>query len=74
MANLFFLLISAAMGTMDGILPGQLLVDAQAAVVEIDAVAEDRQLIKLPNLQFELAIKPMCGAAGRPAGCRGSVG
>jgi len=65
MANLFFLLISAAMGTMDGILPGQLLVDAQAAVVEIDAVAEDRQLIKLPNLQFELAIKPMCGAAGR---------
>jgi hypothetical protein len=65
MANLFFLLISAAMGTIDGILPEQLLVDAQAAIVEIDAVAEDRQLIKLPNLQFELAIKPMCGAAGR---------
>jgi hypothetical protein len=65
MANLFFFLVSAAMGTMDGILPGQLLVDAQAAVVEIDAVAEDRQLIKLPNLQFELAIRPTCGAAGR---------
>ena len=65
MANLFFLLISAAMGTIDGILPEQLLVDAQAAIVEIDAVSEDRQLIKLPNLQFELAIKPMCGAAGR---------
>ena len=65
MANLFFLLISAAMGTMDGILPGQLLVDAQAVVVEIDAVAEDRQLINLPNLQFELAIKPTCAAAGR---------
>jgi hypothetical protein len=65
MANLFFLFISTAMGTIDGILPEQLLVDAQAAIVEIDAVAEDRQLIKLPNLHFELAIKPMCGAAGR---------
>jgi len=65
MANVLFLLIGAAMGTMDGVLPGQLLVEAQAAVVEIDAVADDRQLIKLPNLQFDLAIKPMCGAAGR---------
>jgi hypothetical protein len=65
MDNLFFLLIGAAVGTIDGILPEQLLVDAQAAIVQIDAVSEDRQLIKLPNLQFELAIKPLCGAAGR---------
>lgn len=65
MASLFLLLISVAMGTIDGVSPEHLLVHAQAAVVEIDAVAEDRQLIELPNLQFELAIKPMCGAAGR---------
>jgi hypothetical protein len=64
MAKLLFLLISAAMGTTDGILPEHLLVDAQAAVVELDAVADDRQLIRLPNLQFELSLKPMCGAAG----------
>jgi len=65
MGNLLFLLISAAMGTLNGISPAQLLVDAQAATVEIDAVAEDRELIELPNLRFELAIKPMCGATGR---------
>ena len=65
MVKLFFLLVSAAMGTTEGIIPEHLLVDAQAAVVEVDAAADDHQLIRLPDLQFELAIKPMCGAAGR---------
>ena len=65
MANLFFLIFGAAVGTVDGILPERLLVDAQAAVVEIDPVPNDRQLIRLPNLQFALAIEPLCGATGR---------
>ena len=67
MVKLFFLMVSAAMGTTEGIVPEHLLVDAQAAVVEVDAGADDHQLIRLPDLQFELAIKPMCGAAGRVA-------
>jgi hypothetical protein len=65
MDMLFFLIIGAAVGTVDDVLPERLLVDAQAAVVEIDAVANDRQLIRLPSLQFALAIKPLCGATGR---------
>jgi hypothetical protein len=65
MAKLFFLIIGAAVGTIDGTLPERLLVDAQAAVVEIDPSADDRKLIKLPNLQFPLTIQPLCGATGR---------
>ncbi len=65
MTNLFFFLITAATSAPDGNLPGQLLVDTQAAVIEIDAVAGNRQLITLPSLRFELAIRAICGAAGR---------
>jgi len=65
MAKLFFLIIGAAAGTVSSILPERLLVDAQAAVVEIEPVANDRQLIALPNLEFSMAIDPQCGATSR---------
>jgi len=54
-----FLLFGATMGVVDGYLPGRLLVDAQAAVVEIDPISNNRQLINLPMLQFPLALEPL---------------
>jgi len=60
-----FLLFGATMGVVDGYLPGRLLVDAQAAVVEIDPISNNRQLINLPMLQFPLALEPLCGSTAR---------
>ena len=60
-----FLLIGTTMGIADGYLPGRLLVDAQAAVVEIDPISNNRQLINLPMLQFPLALEPLCGSIAR---------
>jgi len=65
MVSLGFLVIIAAMGALEGDSPDRLLVEAQAAVAEINPVAGDRQLLALPTLRFSLAIEPRCGATAR---------
>jgi len=60
-----FLLFGATMGIADDYLPERLLVDAQAAIVDIDPISNNRQLINLPMLQFPLAIEPLCGSTAR---------
>jgi len=65
MVKLIFFLISAASGAAEGDLAERLHVDAQAAVVEIDPIPNNRQLIRLPMLQFPLALEPVCGATAR---------
>lgn len=57
-----FLLFGSTTGIAGGDLSDRLLVDAQAAVVEIDSVSNNRQLIALPTLQFSLVLEPVCAA------------
>ena len=63
-----FLLFGATMGIADDYLPERLLVDAQAAIVDIDPISNNRQLINLPMLQFPLAIEPGYGQSKRNQG------
>jgi hypothetical protein len=65
MVKLIFSLITAATGVAASFLPESLHVDAQAAVVEIEPVSDSRQLIRLPKLQFSLALEPVCGTNSR---------
>jgi hypothetical protein len=65
MVELIIFLVSAASGAVEGDLAERLHVNAQAVVVEIDPIANNRQLIWLPKLQFSLALEPVCGATGR---------
>jgi len=62
MVELIFFIISAA---AEGDLAERLHVEAQAAVVEIEPIANNRQLITLPMLQFPLTLEPVCEATTR---------
>lgn len=65
MVKLIFALITAATGAAASFLPESLHVDAQAVVVEIEPISDSRQLIRLPKLQFSLALEPVCGTNSR---------
>lgn len=65
MVKLIFVLIGAATGAAAGFLPERLHVDAQAPVVEIGPISDSRKLIRLPKLQFSLALEPVCGTNSR---------
>ena len=42
-----------------------LVVKANAAIAAIEPVTDDRRLISLPSLQYELTVKPSCAAGMR---------
>ncbi len=65
MVKLIFVLIGAASCAAAGFLPERLHVDAQALVVEIEPISDSRQLIRLPELRFSLALAPVCGTNSR---------
>ena len=57
---LFIVALIVAANTARGDTDGRLLIQAQAAIVEIDPLPAGRRLISLPALKFVLTIEPQC--------------
>ncbi len=60
---LFVVALIVAASTARGDTDGRLLIQAQAAIVEIDPLPAGRRLILLPTLEFVLTIEPQCAAS-----------
>lgn len=59
---LFIVALIVATSTAKGDTHGRLLIQAQAAIVEIDPLPAGRRLILLPTLEFVITIEPQCAA------------